>query len=64
MGGFENRILLSQDYDLYDEYIVYGENHSCASFFTDFIPYCIACGISSDILERIVSKNPAEFYDF
>jgi len=63
-GGFENRILLSQDYDFYHETIVHGVNHPCASFFTDFIPYCIACGISSDILERIVSKNPAEFYDF
>lgn len=64
MGGFENQILLSQDYDLYDERIAYGVNHPCASFFTDFIPYCIDCGISSDILESIVSKNPAEFYDF
>jgi phosphotriesterase-related protein len=63
-GGFENRILLSQDYDLYDESIVHGVNHPCASFFTDFIPYCITSGISPDILERIIRKNPAEFYDF
>jgi phosphotriesterase-related protein len=63
-GGFENRILLSQDYDFYEEITENGENHPCASFFTDFIPYCIANGISPDILDRIVSFNPAEFYDF
>ncbi|MFZ5967397.1 MAG: hypothetical protein ACOYVK_09525 [Bacillota bacterium] len=63
-GGVENRILLSQDYELYDESIAHGEDHPCASFFTDFIPYCIANDISADTLERIISKNPAEFYDF
>lgn len=63
-GGFENRILLSQDYDFFDESLSYGENHSCASLFTDFIPYCIANGISADTIEEVISKNPAEFYDF
>lgn len=63
-GGFENRILLSQDYDFYDESISHGENQPCASLFTDFIPYCISKGISADVLERVISKNPAEFYDF
>jgi len=63
-GGFENRILLSQDYELYDEIIAHGENHPCASFFTDFIPYCISNGISADTLERIISQNPAEFFSF
>ncbi len=63
-GGFENRILLSQDYDLYDESISHGENQPCASLFTDFIPYCITNGISADTLEKIINKNPAEFYDF
>ncbi|MDF2590161.1 MAG: php [Anaerocolumna sp.] len=62
--GFENRILLSQDYDFFEEVTDNGANHPCAAFFTDFIPYCINSGISSDVLERIISKNPAEFYDF
>jgi phosphotriesterase-related protein len=64
LGGFEDRILLSQDYDFYDEVIAHGEQHPCADFFTDFIPYCIAQGISPDTLDRIISKNPGEFYNF
>lgn len=64
MGGFEDQILLSQDYDLYGDSIVNGENHPCASLLIDFIPYCIASGIPADILERIISKNPGEFFDF
>jgi phosphotriesterase-related protein len=62
--GYENRLLLSQDYDFYDESLSYGENHPCASLFTDFIPYCIANGIPADTIKEVISKNPAEFYDF
>ncbi|MBB6218910.1 phosphotriesterase-related protein [Anaerosolibacter carboniphilus] len=63
-GGFEGQILLSQDYDFYEEIMAHGEKHPCASFFTDFIPYCIAQGISPAILDTIICKNPGEFYDF
>ncbi|MDF2546677.1 MAG: phosphotriesterase [Anaerosolibacter sp.] len=64
VDGFENQILLSQDYDFYDEVAAHGEHHPCAAFFTDFIPYCIAHGISPDTLDDIISKNPGEFYNF
>jgi predicted metal-dependent phosphotriesterase family hydrolase len=63
-SGFEGQILLSQDYDFHDEIVAHGENHPCAAFFTDFIPYCIAQGISPDILDTIICKNPGEFYNF
>ncbi len=63
-GGFEDRILLSQDYDFYDEIVTHGGKHPCASFFTDFIPYCIDQGIAPEILDRMICKNPGEFYDF
>jgi len=63
-GAFESQILLSQDYEIYDEVVAHGENNPCASFFTDFIPYCVASGIPADTLNKIIRKNPAEFFDF
>lgn len=61
--GFKNQVLLSQDYDFYEEAIEKGDNHPCASFFEKFIPYCKNQGIADDVLEKILKNNPADFYD-
>ena len=59
----EDRILLSQDYDMYEEWINNGTSHNCTSFFKQFIPYCEARGISKSQILGMMTKNPAEFYD-
>ncbi|MTI67712.1 MAG: hypothetical protein FH753_14085 [Firmicutes bacterium] len=61
--GYKDRILLSQDYDYYEEVINKGENNPLVSFFTDFIPYCNNKGISKDTIKNIITKNPSDFYD-
>ncbi len=62
-NGYKERILLSQDYEIYDELVRNGDNHNCASFFKSFIPYCEEKGLSKDVLIKMMTENPAEFYD-
>lgn len=62
-NGYQDRILLSQDYDFYVQLMEKGDNHPCASIFTDFIPYCEKNGISRSSILNIMTVNPAEFYD-
>ncbi|HYE81562.1 MAG TPA: hypothetical protein VEG39_05255 [Clostridia bacterium] len=62
-NGYQNRILLSQDYDFYEESTEKGDAHPCASLFTDFIPYCEENGLSRDTILNMMTSNPAEFYD-
>jgi len=61
--GYKDRILLSQDYDFYEEVTKSENNHPCTSFFTDFIKYCQESGISSDIIMEIITENPSNFFD-
>ena len=61
--GYHNRVLLSQDYDFHEEFMEKGNNHPCASIFTDFIPYCEENGLSRDSILNMMDSNPAEFYD-
>lgn len=59
----QDRILLSQDCEIYAELVKNGDNHNCTSFFKKFIPYCEENGLSKDIIIKIMTRNPAEFYD-
>jgi phosphotriesterase-related protein len=61
--GYKGRILLSQDYDFYEEVTKHGSNHHCACFFTDFIPYCEDNGISRETIMEIVTSNAGRFFD-
>jgi len=61
--GHQDRILLSQDYEMYAELVKNGEKHNCTSFFKEFIPYCEERGINKDIIISMMTNNPAEFYD-
>lgn len=62
-NGYENKILISQDYDFSDEISKHGEDNPCTSIFTDFIPYCEENYIPKEILIGILTKNPANFYN-
>lgn len=62
--GYKDRIILSQDYDFYEEVSKSENNLSYASFFTDFMEYCKENGPSPDIIMDIITKNPSEFFDF
>ena len=61
--GHQDRILLSQDYEIHAELVKNGENHNCTSFFKSFMPFCEERGLSKDVLIHMMTKNPAEFYD-
>lgn len=57
-----NRVILSQDYEFYAES---KKNNApvCYSFFTDFIPLCKREGITEDTLIKMLTVNPATYYD-
>ncbi|MNC82965.1 hypothetical protein D3C75_1367100 [compost metagenome] len=56
-------MLLSQDYDFYAEATEAIENHPCTVIFDEFIPYCEAKGIERQEIIRMMTENPADFYD-
>jgi len=61
--GLSKHLLLSQDYDFYEEYEDRGQNHPCASLFDSFLPYCYQQGIDRDVLESILIENPSVYYN-
>jgi len=61
--GYGKYILLSQDYDFYEEYSQYGDQHACSSFFDIFIPKCIEAGIDKERMDKLITANPACFYN-
>lgn len=62
-NNYTDQVLLSQDYDFYEELEGQYPIETCRSLFTQFIPYCIGQGISKKILEKIMTDNPGKFYD-
>lgn len=61
--GYSDKVLLSQDYDFYEEAVKENENNECTSLFQSFIPYCEKRGIERQVIESMMSVNSAEFYD-
>jgi phosphotriesterase-related protein len=61
--NYSHKVLLSQDYDFYSEGKESLDHHPCTSIFDEFIPYCIANGTNRQELIRIMTENPANFYD-
>ncbi|MBE5992146.1 MAG: hypothetical protein E7247_07115 [Paenibacillaceae bacterium] len=61
--NYSHKVLLSQDYDFYSEGKESLEHHPCTSIFDEFIPYCTANGMSRQELIRMMTENPANFYD-
>mgnify|MGYP006297088709 CR=1 FL=1 len=62
-NNYEDKILLSQDYDFYEQFTKLGNNHPCASIFKNFIPYCEDKGLSKYKILKIMTDNPANFYN-
>lgn len=62
-AGYNNRLLLSQDYDFHEEIREKGDAHPCAGIFTDFLPFCEEKGLSRSSILEMMAVNPAEFYD-
>lgn len=62
-GGFGDKVLLSQDYDFYEEGKKSIKDHPCTVIFDEFIPYCREKGINKQEIIRIMTENPAKFYD-
>lgn len=58
--GLGNRLLLSQDEDLYEQA---GPGHPCAGLFTGFLPYCVVQGLPLSTLHRLLTENPRDFFD-
>ena len=61
--GASETVLLSQDYDFYEEAVADTVNHPCAYLFKRFMPYCIQQGMKQNQLESILRENPSRFYD-
>jgi len=61
--NYVGRVLISQDYDFYEESSNEDGKTTCSSLFEQFIPYCIKSGISEECLDKLTVDNPAFFYD-
>lgn len=61
--NYEHKVLLSQDYEFYAEGKESLESHPCTTIFDEFIPYCFEHGINKEDITRIMTENPANFYD-
>lgn len=57
------KIIISQDYDFYEEAVADSVNHPCAYLFETFIPYCIEQGMDSNQLDQLLKDNPSKFYN-
>lgn len=61
--GYGDKVLLSQDDDFYNDIMKNGNNHECTSLFKSFMPICEEKGIKRQVLEEMMTRNPAAFYD-
>lgn len=61
--AYTDQVLLSQDYDFYEEIQNQNPIEICGSIFTKFLPYCMDAGISKERLESMMTENPGRFYD-
>lgn len=60
---YGHKVLLSQDYDFYSEAKESVDNHPCTVIFEEFMPYCTENGIDEQEIIRMMTENPANFYD-
>lgn len=61
--NYEHKVLLSQDYDFYSEWKESMKSHPCTAIFDEFIPFCSEHGVKKQEIIRIMTENPANFYD-
>lgn len=61
--GYSDRILLSLDLDMYDESQLDEGIDRMTSLFHTFLPKCTDMGIDGDLLHRMLTENPSNFYN-
>lgn len=70
--GYGHKVLLSQDYEFLTEAKREAmraeekpsfEGHPCTVIFDEFMPYCAENGLEKQEIVRIMTENPAKFYD-
>ncbi len=61
--GFSHKVLLSQDYEFFAEAKRSIEDHPCTVIFDEFMPYCSENGLDVQSILRMMTENPATFYD-
>lgn len=61
--GYEDRVILSHDYDIYAEAVKSDYAQTCTVIFDEFIPYCSTMGIDREKIINLMTENPANFYD-
>lgn len=61
--NYRHQVILSEDYDFNNESQKENGIERYCAFFNEFIPYCIEGGIPQEVLEAIITDNPARFYD-
>lgn len=59
--GYGHKVLLSQDYEFFIE--AKQDGHPCTVIFDEFMPYCAENGLDEEEIIRIMTENPAKFYD-
>jgi len=61
--NYSHQVILSEDYDFYEESEKENGIERYCAFFNVFVPYCIENGIPKKVMESIIIENPARFYD-
>jgi len=61
--NYSNQVILSADYDFYEESKKEDGIERYCSFFNVFVPHCIENGIPQEVIESMIIDNPARFYD-
>ena len=61
--NYTHQVILSQDYDFYEESEKEDGTERYCAFFNVFVPYCIENGIRQEVIESMIIDNAARFYD-
>ncbi|GFZ30771.1 aryldialkylphosphatase [Clostridium zeae] len=62
--GYNHQVLLSQDYDMYEESDKENGTQRYCALIKDFVPHCLQHGLTMSQLECLLIENPSRFYDF
>lgn len=62
--GYSHQVLLSQDYDMWEEGQKENGIRRYCALFKEFVPYCLEQGLSMAQMNSLLADNPSRFYDF
>lgn len=61
--NYAHQVILSVDYDFYEESEKVDGIKRYTAFFKEFLPYCEENGIASETIKNLITENPSRFYD-